>query len=160
MHTTLRTLIVDDDPRFRQRVRDLLAPEPGITVVGEAVDGMDAIAKARELEPDLILLDIRMPGMNGLDAARQLKTERPEVKILILSLYDLEEYRSIARANGVNGYIVKHSLVEELLPVIHGLERTRQIWNPSATPMEATVNWLGDLASTGELDPDQVGSGL
>ncbi len=145
MHTTLRTLIVDDDPRFRQRVRELLDPEPGITVVGEAVDGLDAIAKARELEPDLILLDIRMPGMNGLDAARQLKAERPELKILILSLYDLEEYRAIARANGVNGYIVKHSLVEELLPVIQSIEQPRQIWNSDTTPAEARVGWIGDL---------------
>lgn len=159
MHSTLRTLIVDDDPRFRQRVRDLLAHESGITVVGEAVDGMDAITKTRELEPDLILLDIRMPGMNGLDAARQLKAERPELKILILSLYDLEEYRSIARANGVNGYIVKHSLVEELLPVIHGLEQARQLWNPGATPAEATVGWIGNPANTGERDQDRAGSG-
>lgn len=158
MHTTLRTLIVDDDPRFRQRVRDLLAHESGITVVGEAVDGLDAIAKTRELEPDLILLDIRMPGMNGLDAARQLKTERPEVKILILSLYDLEEYRTIARTDGVNGYIVKHSLVEELLPVIQGLRQARQPWNPGATPAEATVRWIGNPASTGKPDPDQAGS--
>lgn len=159
MHTTLRTLIVDDDPRFRQRVRDLLAPEPGITVVGEAVDGMDAIAKARELEPDMILLDIRMPGMSGLDAARQLKAERPELKILILSLYDLEEYRSIARANGVNGYIVKHSLVEELLPAIHAIEGARQFWNPGATPAEATVSWMGNPANTGQPDQAQAGSG-
>lgn len=159
MHTTMRTLIVDDDPRFRQRVRELLDPEPAIIVVGEAVDGVDAIAKTRELEPDLILLDIRMPGMNGLDAARQLKAERPELKILILSLYDLEEYHTIAQAYGLNGYIVKHSVFEELLPAIQGIEQACHLWNPGITSMRAMVSWIEDPLDIGEPDQDQARSG-
>jgi YesN/AraC family two-component response regulator len=74
MHT-VKTLIADDDARFRQRIKELLVSEPGMEIIGEAADGHDAVCKARELKPDLVLMDVRMPRMSGLDAARQLKAE-------------------------------------------------------------------------------------
>ena len=113
-----RTLIVDDDGSFRRRVKGLLASERDIEVIGEAADGQEAILKARELEPDLVLMDVRMPGMNGVNATRQLKNEMPELKVLILTIFDLQEYREAAMASGASGYVIKKSLIEELMPAI------------------------------------------
>ncbi len=90
-------------------------------IVGEAADGHDAVCKVRVLEPDLVLMDVRMPGMSGLEAARQLKGEMPCLRIIILTLYELEEYREAAMASGVNHYIVKRSLLDELVPAIRGM---------------------------------------
>jgi DNA-binding NarL/FixJ family response regulator len=118
----MRTLIVDDDARFRRRVKELLATQPDIIeVIGEAADGWEAILKARELEPDLVLMDVRMPGTNGINATRQLKDEMPELKVIILTIYDLQEYREAAMASGAGGYVIKKSLIEELLPAIRGV---------------------------------------
>jgi DNA-binding NarL/FixJ family response regulator len=116
----IRTLIVDDDASFRRYVKETLASEPDIEIVGEAADGQEAILKARELEPDLVLMDVRMPGTNGINATRQLKDEIPEIKVIIVSIFDLEEYREAAMASGASGYVVKKSLVEELVPAIRG----------------------------------------
>ncbi len=121
-----RTLIVDDDGSFRRRVKGLLASERDIEVIGEAGDGQEAILKARELEPDLVLMDVRMPGMNGVNATRQLKNEMPELKVLILTIFDLQEYREAAMASGASGYVIKKSLIEELMPAIRGVLRSPQ----------------------------------
>jgi DNA-binding NarL/FixJ family response regulator len=117
----IRILIVDDNADFRRRLKEFLAPEPDMEVVGEAADGQEAIGKVRELQPDLVLMDVRMPGINGLSATRQLRDEMPEVKVIMLSLYDLEEYREAALASGASGYMVKKSLVQELIPAIRAV---------------------------------------
>jgi DNA-binding NarL/FixJ family response regulator len=117
----MRTLIVDDDALFRRRVKELLATQPDIEVIGEAADGREAVLKARELEPDLVLMDVRMPGTNGINATRQIKDEMPELKVIILTIYDLQEYREAAMASGAGGYVIKKSLIEELLPAIRGV---------------------------------------
>jgi len=124
---TVKTLIADDDARFRQRIKELLASEPGMEIIGEAADGHDAVCKARELKPDLVLMDVRMPGMSGLDAARQLKAEMPGLKIIILTLYELEEYKEAAMASGVNHYIVKRSMLDELVPAIRSIGQARSL---------------------------------
>jgi DNA-binding NarL/FixJ family response regulator len=113
-----RTLIVDDDQRFRQRVKELLDAEPDIEVIGEAADGHKAVLEARSLEPDLILMDVRMSGMNGISATRQLRNENTTVKIIMLSLYDLQEYRDAAAESGADAYVIKRSLLHELVPAI------------------------------------------
>jgi DNA-binding NarL/FixJ family response regulator len=114
------TLIVDDDASFRRRAKELLASESDIKVIGEAADGQEAILKARELKPDLVLMDVRMPGMNGVDATRQLKAEMPELRVIILTIFDVQEYREAARASGASGYVIKKSLIEDLVPAIRG----------------------------------------
>jgi DNA-binding NarL/FixJ family response regulator len=115
-----RTLIVDDNAGFRRSMKEFLALEPDIEVIGEAADGQEAILKARDLKPDLVLMDVRMPGISGIDATRQLKDELPELKVIILTIFDLQAYRDAAIASGANGYVTKGSLFEELLPVIRG----------------------------------------
>ena len=120
---TIRTLIVDDNASFRRRLKEFLASEPDIEVIGEAADGQAAILKARELQPDLVLMDVRMPGTNGITATRQLKAEMPDLKVIIVSILDVQEYREAAMDGGANGYVIKKSLVEELLPAIRGAFR-------------------------------------
>ena len=114
----INILIADDDPRFRRFIKELLSDEPDIEIIGEAADGEEAIHKAEELEPDLILMDVRMPNVNGLKATRQLKEKMPELKIIMLTLYDFEEYGEAAKAAGAVDYILKKSINEEIIPAI------------------------------------------
>ncbi len=114
----IRTLIVDDDARFRRFARGILSNEPDMEVIGEAGDGQEAILKVRELKPDVVLMDLRMPGMNGIDTTRQLKKEMPELRVIMLTLYDFEEYREAAMAAGAVNYILKKSMNGELIPAI------------------------------------------
>ena len=114
----IRTLLVDDDAGFRARVKKFLVIEPTIKIVGEAVDGQEAICKTRELLPHLVLMDIRMPKVNGIDATQQIKQEMPVVKVLVLTLFDEEEYREAIMNNGADGYILKKALFETLVPSI------------------------------------------
>lgn len=114
----IRILIVDDNPGFRKRVRDFLTTCEWIEVLGEVSDGEEAISKSLELKPDLVLMDVRMGDMNGLNATQRLKDELPGVGIIILSKYDLHEYREAAKIRGASGYVVKMNMVEELVPTI------------------------------------------
>jgi DNA-binding NarL/FixJ family response regulator len=139
----IRTMIVDDDVSFWQRVRELLASEPDIKVVGEASDGQEAILKARELKPDLVLMDVRMPGVNGIDATRQIKAEMPELKVIILSIFDVQEYREAATASGASGYVIKKSMIEDLVPAIRG-----------AFESGAPGLWATELEEQGEVRVD------
>ena len=114
----IRVLVVDDNAGFRRRLEEFLSAEPDIEVVGEAADAQEAMRRVRELKPNVVLMDVRMPGTNGLDATRELKDEMPEVKVIMLSRFDVEEYREAARARGASGYVVKRDLIEELVPAI------------------------------------------
>ena len=120
-----RTLIVDDDARLRRCIRDLLASAPGMEVVGEAASGSEALDKARSLHPDLVLMDVRMPGGNGLETTMQIKGEMPQVQVIILTTYDLPEYRDAAIDSGASGYVVKHMLSEVLLPTIRDVRASQ-----------------------------------
>lgn len=114
----IEMVIVDDDASFRRRIRDVLSAEPDMEIVGEAANGHEALRKARELKPNLITMDVRMPGMNGLEALRRLKDEMPETKIIVLTMYDLLEYREAAKASGASDYVVKRDLIDALIPAI------------------------------------------
>ena len=113
-----KILIVDDDMRLRRFVRELLSPEEDLQVVGEAVDGQEAIRKAQELQPDLVLVDITMPRMSGLDLTRRLKRIMPELAIIILTIHDIDEYKKAAIASGASAYVVKKTMLAELLPAV------------------------------------------
>ncbi len=119
-----RVMIVDDDARFRRHIRQFLESEPSMELVGEADNGEDAIRKAVDLKVDLVLMDVRMPGMSGIEATRRLRAEVPDATVIVLTMYDLEEYREAAMACGASGYVTKRSMVEELMPTIRtALER-------------------------------------
>ena len=103
----MRVLIVDDDPVFLQSAARLLAPEAGFTVVGQARSGAEAIELAATLSPDLVLMDVEMPGMDGLETARRLKALPLPPRVLLVSIYDSEARRSLALSAGADGYIGK-----------------------------------------------------
>jgi DNA-binding NarL/FixJ family response regulator len=115
---TVRVLIADDHAEFRATIRSLLVSLPGIEVVGEAGDGEQAIRQAREIEPDLVLMDIKMPYMNGLSATRKLKREMPALKVIIITLYGDHEYREAAQDSGADGFLTKDLVGWELAPAI------------------------------------------
>ncbi|MEU4271742.1 response regulator transcription factor [Streptomyces sp. NPDC026092] len=112
---TIRVLIADDQMMVRQGFTVLLNAEPGIEVVGQAVDGADAVAQAAQLAPDVVLMDIRMPGTSGIEATRLL-TEPADstVKVLVLTTFDLDEYVYDALRAGASGFLLKDASAEEL----------------------------------------------
>ena len=123
MSSILRILIADDHEIVRQGLRVLVQSHPGWDVCGEAVDGWDAIQKARELTPDVIALDIGMPNLNGLEAAREILRETPKTKILFLTIYDTEQAVKSAVQIGAKGLILKSDAARELLVAIEAIQR-------------------------------------
>lgn len=105
-----KVLLADNNLIFRQTIKELLVSQGQIEIVGEAEDGWQAVQKARELQPQVILMDIRMPKMNGLKATRRIKKEFPSIGIIILTLYDNLEYQTEAEKLGADGYLPKRAL--------------------------------------------------
>lgn len=112
--TPIRLLIADDHHMVRAGLAALLSLHPDFSVVGEASNGLEAVNKARDMHPDLVIMDINMPQMNGIEAAHQLTHSKHPVKVLILSQFEEEEYiRRVVQA-GASGYLLKNSLADEL----------------------------------------------
>lgn len=114
----IKVLVADDHKIFRAGVKRLIEESPDIEVAGEAHDGFDAMAKLRQQEWDVVLLDINMPNKSGLDIVRQMKLEKPKLPILILSMYPEEQYAVRALKAGAAGYLTKDSESEELIAAI------------------------------------------
>ena len=113
----IRVLIVDDHPLVREGIRQALAA-PGFEVVAEAGDGLEGVSKARQFTPDVVLLDISLPGENGLRTAARLRAEAPDARILMLSVYDQPEYVLEAVRVGAHGYLLKDTMPFELRQAI------------------------------------------
>lgn len=116
----IATLIVDDDLTFRRVVRQLLERAPEVSVVGEATDGEEALQLTQTLRPDVVLMDIAMPRLDGLEATRRIKAERPEVKVIILTVHNEEAYRKTACERGADAFLAKKTVGSQLLPTITG----------------------------------------
>jgi DNA-binding NarL/FixJ family response regulator len=123
MILNLRMLIADDHEIVRQGLRALVESHAGWQVCGEAADGWDAVQKARELKPDVIALDIGMPNLNGLEAAREILRENPKAKILFLTIYDTEQAVKSAVQIGAKGLILKSDAARELLVAVEAILR-------------------------------------
>jgi DNA-binding NarL/FixJ family response regulator len=119
----MRILVVDDHVLFREGLVSMLTGQPDFSVVGEAGSVEDAITKARDLKPDLILLDIGLPDGSGLDAARAIFAERPEVKIVMLTVYETDDLLLGAVRSGAKGYLYKNTPISKLLAALRALER-------------------------------------
>jgi len=119
----IRVLLTDDHTLFRQGIRTLLSAETDLEVIGEAADAADALTLARKLRPDVILMDIGMAGMSSFEAARVIRKERPEIRVVFLSMYDDEEYLAECIEMGAGGYILKDSPADQLLTAIREVHR-------------------------------------
>ncbi len=120
---TIRVLLADDHSLFRRGVAAALADQPDIQVVGEAADGLQAVSKARELNPHVVLMDISMPGIDGLEATRRIKAELPEVKIVILTIAEEDQNLFEAIKSGAQGYLLKNVEPQELVEMLRGVFR-------------------------------------
>ncbi len=128
-----RILLVDDHAVLRAGLRLLLDAEPGLCVVGEAGDGQAALAMATRLNPDLVLLDLTMPGMGGLAAIPALRRIVPAARILVLTMHDDESYLRQALRDGASGYVLKKAADSELLSAVHAVMRGEVYVHPALT---------------------------
>ncbi|MFD8461253.1 response regulator [Streptomyces antimycoticus] len=134
MTTTIRVLIADDQMMVRQGFTVLLNAEPDIEVVGQAVDGADAIDQAAELAPDVVLMDIRMPGVGGIEATRRLtEPAGATVKILVLTTFDLDEYVYEALRAGASGFLLKDASADELAHAVRVVAAGDALLAPNIT---------------------------
>lgn len=130
---SIRILIADDHGVMRAGLRAMLEDEPGIEVVGEAVDGEQVLILAAELLPDIVLLDIGMPALDGIEATRRLKQTHSQIKVLILSLYEDEKLLREAIKVGAAGYVIKRAAEDELLAAIKSVSRGDMYIHPAIT---------------------------
>ncbi len=129
----VRVLLTDDHAVLRSGLRLLLENEGSFRVVAEASSGMAALKLAEEMQPDLILLDLSMPGLSGLEALPSFRRVSPEMKILVLTMHDNQQYLERALAQGASGYILKKAADTELLSAIHSVMRGDIYVDPSLT---------------------------
>lgn len=125
----MRVMLVDDHALFRAGLASLLRAW-GLQIVGEADNGRDAIQRALELSPDLVFMDINMPGLNGLEATRAIKTQLPETKVIMLTVSDDEQHLFEAIKSGAEGYLLKNLREEEFADLVRRLERGEPVMSP------------------------------
>ncbi|HEX2906747.1 MAG TPA: response regulator transcription factor [Phototrophicaceae bacterium] len=139
---TVSVLIVDDHPLFRDGLKQALELESDINVVGYSEDGEDALKKARQLRPDVVLLDVNLPSINGFQVARQLKAERPEVAVVVLTAYhDIQQVVHAMRA-GASAYSSKEVTPDELVEIVRDVARGHYIVGGERLDQRSLENWL------------------
>ena len=129
----ISVLIVDDQPLIRMGTTMLLGKAEGIRVVGEASNGADAIARAAQVAPDVILMDVRMPGMDGITATEAITAARPESRVIILTTFDLDEFAFGALNAGASGFLLKDAPPDELVAAVRTVAAGNAIISPRVT---------------------------
>ncbi len=147
----IRVLIADDHAILRDGIRALLTPHPDLEVVGEAENGIEAIERCRKLDPDVLLLDVSMPGLGGIEAALEIRKENDRVKILVLSQYDDREYVARFLKIGVSGYVLKKAAGAELANAIRAAAKGGLVLDP-----EIARDALGAASRAGSPDAGGV----
>lgn len=142
METKRKIVIAEDHTILRAGLRALLASQNGLEVIGEAGDGREAIRKVDTLQPDLLLIDLSMPKLNGIDAIREIKSQHPEIKIIVLTVHKSDEYIIAALRAGANGYMLKDASQNELLLAIDYVINGKTFLSPSISDklVDAVLN--------------------
>ncbi len=130
MINKIQVLLADDHTVVRQGLRALLDAQPDIAVIGEADNGRQAVKLARKMLPDVVVMDIAMPNMNGLEAARQLAREVPTARLLVLSSYDDDEYVTQVIRAGARGYLLKQTAATDLMQAVREVSKGKQFFSP------------------------------
>ncbi len=149
---TIKLVIADDHALFREGVRALLTGQSNLEVVGEAADGSEAIEQVKRLHPHILLLDIAMPGLGGLETTLELKKVAPEVKILILTQYANKEYLFRFLKAGVSGYVLKRAAGSDLISAIKAVHQGGTFIHPDMAPA-VIEGYLGGSRPAEEEDP-------
>jgi NarL family two-component system response regulator LiaR len=154
-------LIADDHPLFRRSVRAILENEPDLQVVGEAADGVEAVRLAQEIHPDVVLMDITMPELDGLEATRQIKAKCPEIAVLVLTIHNDEQHAVGILEAGAAGYLTKSVFGEEIVHAIRGVISGEMVLSPEVGqrllelaaryPLRPVLLPAGEKLSTREL---------
>lgn len=140
---SIRILLVDDQALFREGLRTLLSVQTDLSVVGEAANGIEALQRVKTLEPDVVLMDLRMPLLGGVEATRRLRTQEPEVKVIVLTTFDDDEEVFEALHAGAVGYLLKDAPSEKLVEAIRAAARGESFLQPSiAAKVVAEFNRL------------------
>ncbi len=129
----IRVVVVDDHTLVRQGIVGLLESQSDIEVVGQAGSGSDAVAVTLDASPDVVLMDITMPGISGLDATRRIKERQPDVRVLVLTIHDREDYLFEALRAGASGYVLKGADVRDLLAAVHSAYQGQVYLYPTMT---------------------------
>jgi two-component system response regulator NreC len=153
----IRILVADDHTLLRNGIRALLEDEQDIVIVGEAEDGREAVRLAGQLKPNVVLMDIAMPLLNGLEATRQIKREHPEINVLVLTMYDHEEYFRQMLEVGASGYIIKRAAASELVSAIRAVYNGEAVLSPVITRL-LLEDYLSHDARSEESDPNALSS--
>ena len=127
---TIGILLADDHEMLREEVRKFLARQDGMEVVGEAVDGESALEQARRLNPDVVVMDISMPGGGGISATRKIGAELPEVRVVALSIHTERRNVQAMLGAGASGYVVKDSIARDLVPAIESIAAGKRYFSP------------------------------
>ena len=146
----IRVLLADDQPLLRMGFRMVLEAHDGLEVIGEAADGAQAVSAVAELEPDVIVMDVRMPGLDGIEATRRIVADRPDTRILILTTFDVDEYAVEGLKAGASGFLLKDVPPAELVAAIHTVAEGDAVVAPTVTRR------LLDRFIRGEVEDDVV----
>ncbi|MBI4518520.1 MAG: response regulator transcription factor [Deltaproteobacteria bacterium] len=149
----IKVLVADDHALFREGITALLAGYDDLEVVGEAADGKAAVDQAGKLHPDVVLMDIAMPGLGGLEATFEIKKLYPEVKILVLTQYDNREYVYRFLNAGVSGYVLKRAAGTELVAAIRAVHQKGTFLHPDVAPAVVAGYLGGGIKSAAQDDP-------
>lgn len=149
----IRVLLADDHNLFREGLAGIIAAQPDMEVVGEAGDGLEAVVKARELKPDLVLMDVQMPGMDGLEATRQISRDLPGAAIVILTVREESEKLFEAIKSGARGYLLKNIRSKEMIAQLRGVLAGEAPIDP-----KLAARMLEEFRRLSRLAPEEAGA--
>jgi DNA-binding NarL/FixJ family response regulator len=152
----LRVLIVDDHPMYRGGLRAVLEDDPELDVVGDAANGTDAVARVLEMQPDVVLMDLQMPGMSGIEATRLITSASPHVAVLVLTMFDGDESVFAAVEAGARGYVLKGAGSAQILRAVHAVGDGEAIFGPAVAQRILDL-WAGRPAPVTTIFPELTG---